>query len=194
MTKRELRTKYKILRQTLNQDTIDQLSRECFTILFENFDFETKNVGIFLPMENKNEPNTFLLFSEFLNKKINYFAPKIDTLSDQMNFYSISNIQQLEYGLYQIPEPIPLKKIEFSELEFILVPLLCFDSNGNRVGYGKGYYDKLLANASKNILTIGISLFNEQEQIDDLDSNDIALDYCIIPQQLIKFRGEEKSR
>ena len=191
MTKKELRQKYKLLRQELNQNTIDQLSRECFKFLFTDFDLKKKNIGIFLPIQIKKEPNTFLLFTEFSFDTINYFAPKIDTDSDVINFYSISSIAQLEYGLYQIPEPLTLNKIEFSNLDIILIPLLCFDSNGNRVGYGKGYYDRLLENAPKNLLKIGISLFNEPEQIDDVNSNDIELDFCITPKQLIKFNYEK---
>ena len=191
MTKKELRQKYKLLRQELNQNTIDQLSRECFKFLFTDFDLRKKNIGIFLPIQIKKEPNTFLLFTEFSFDTINYFAPKIDKDSDVINFYSISSIAQLEYGLYQIPEPLTLNKIEFSNLDIILIPLLCFDSNGNRVGYGKGYYDRLLENAPKNLLKIGISLFNEPEQIDDVNSNDIELDFCITPKQLIKFNYEK---
>jgi 5-formyltetrahydrofolate cyclo-ligase len=191
MTKKELRQKYKLLRQELNQNTIDQLSRECFKFLFTDFDLKKKNIGIFLPIQIKKEPNTFLLFTEFSFDTINYFAPKIDKDSDVINFYSISSIAQLEYGLYQIPEPLTLNKIEFSNLDIILIPLLCFDSNGNRVGYGKGYYDRLLENAPKNLLKIGISLFNEPEQIDDVNSNDIELDFCITPKQLIKFNYEK---
>jgi 5-formyltetrahydrofolate cyclo-ligase len=190
MTKKELREKYKLLREELDQTSVDVLSKACFSIFFKNFHFQGKNIGIFLPITSKKEPNTFLLFSEFSTENINYYAPKIDELSDEMKFYSISNSDQIEFGLYKIPEPVTGKKIEFSALEIILIPLLCFDAEGNRVGYGKGYYDKLLENSPKDLLKIGVSLFNDPEQIDDINSNDIALDFCITPLQLIKFSCE----
>jgi 5-formyltetrahydrofolate cyclo-ligase len=187
MTKQELRNKYKILRKELDQTTIDQLSRACFKNLFSNFNLENKNVGIFLPIQSNNEPNTFLLLSEFSSNSINYFAPKIDQDSDKMDFYSIPSENQIEYGLYRIPEPLPINKTELSCLDIILIPLLCFDFKGNRVGYGKGYYDRLLKNEPEKLVKIGVSLFNEPEKIDDINLTDISMDYCITPQRVIKF-------
>lgn len=190
MTKKELREKYKLLRQKLDQNTIDQLSQECFTLLFTSFNLQAKNVGIFLPITTKQEPNTFLLLSEFSIKNINYFAPKIDKVTNEMNFYSISNSDQIEFGLYQIPEPLAIKKIGLSDLDVILIPLLCFDIQGNRVGYGKGYYDRLLEKAPKELIKIGVSLFNDPEKIDDFNTNDVALDFCITPKKIFKFNRE----
>jgi 5-formyltetrahydrofolate cyclo-ligase len=191
MKKKELREKYKILRQELDQNSIDQLSRACFNILFTDFDLKEKNIGIFLPIKRKKEPNTFLLFSEFSKDAINYFAPKIDKNTDEIDFYSISQLNQIEIGLYQIPEPLPINKIEFSNLDIVLIPLMCFDSHGNRVGYGKGYYDRLLEKAPDKLLKIGVSLFNEIEYIEDVNINDVRLDYCLTPKQLIKFKYEK---
>lgn len=191
MTKQELRSKYRFLRQDLDLESIDELSRACFTMLFANFDLSRKNVAIFLPIQSKKEPNTFLLFTEFLGKKSKYFAPKIDLSLNKMNFYSIENENQIEYGPYQIPEPKSNYKIELNELDFILIPLLCFDSRGNRVGYGKGYYDRFLENAPQKLVKIGITLFDQFEIIDDVHLNDIPLDFCITPNNLIRFVGEK---
>ncbi len=124
MTKKELREKYKLLREELDQLSVDDLSKACFSIFFKNFHFQGKNIGIFLPITSKKEPNTFLLFSEFSTENINYYAPKIDELSDEMKFYSISKSDQIEFGLYKIPEPVTGKKIEIpasivEQLQFI---------------------------------------------------------------------------
>ncbi|MFM7667073.1 MAG: 5-formyltetrahydrofolate cyclo-ligase [Bacteroidota bacterium] len=191
MTKKELREKYKLLRLDLDQKTIDKLSQECFSVLFTNFDLKAKNIGIFLPIKSKQEPNTFLLLSEFSTDTINYFAPKIDQYSDTMAFYSISSEKQIEFGPYEIPEPSTTQKTALSNLDIILLPLLCFDIQGNRVGYGKGYYDKLLENAPEKTLKIGISLFSEPEKIDDVNSTDIKMDFCITPNKLLRFRNEK---
>ena len=194
MTKQELRNKYKFLRQELDNATIDDLSRACFSNLFANFDLTNKLVGIFLPIQAKKEPNTFLLFTEFLKEKTSYFAPKIDVGLDALNFYPIQNLDYIALGPYQIPEPLSEEKIELNKLNIILIPLFCFDSKGNRVGYGKGYYDRLLENAPQHLVKIGISLFDEIEIIDDVRDNDIPLDYAITPKKMIQFAREKKSR
>jgi 5-formyltetrahydrofolate cyclo-ligase len=194
MTKQELRNKYKFLRQELDDATIDDLSGACFSNLFANFDLTNKLVGIFLPIQAKKEPNTFLLFTEFLKEKTSYFAPKIDVGLDALNFYPIQNLDYIALGPYQIPEPLSEEKIELNKLNIILIPLFCFDSKGNRVGYGKGYYDRLLENAPQHLVKIGISLFDEIEIIDDVRDNDILLDYAITPKKMIQFAREKKSR
>jgi 5-formyltetrahydrofolate cyclo-ligase len=194
MTKQELRYKYKFLRKELDDATIDELSRACFRILFANFDLTNKLVGIFLPIQAKKEPNTFLLIAELLKEKTSYFAPKIDVGEDVLNFYPIRNLDHIALGPYQIPEPLSEEKIELNKLNIILIPLFCFDSKGNRVGYGKGYYDRLLENAPQHLVKIGISLFDEIEIIDDVRDNDIPLDYAITPKKMIQFAREKKSR
>jgi len=194
MTKQELRYKYKFLRKELDDATIDELSRACFRILFANFDLTNKLVGIFLPIQAKKEPNTFLLIAELLKEKTSYFAPKIDVGLDVLNFYPIQNLDHIALGPYQIPEPLSEEKIELNKLNIILIPLFCFDSKGNRVGYGKGYYDRLLENSPQHLVKIGISLFDEIEIIDDVRDNDIPLDYAITPKKMIQFAREKKSR
>jgi 5-formyltetrahydrofolate cyclo-ligase len=59
------------------------------------------------------------------------------------------------------------------------------------VGYGKGYYDRFLENAPQKLVKIGITLFDQFEIIDDVDINDIPLDFCITPNNLIRFVGEK---
>ena len=69
----------------------------------------------------------------------------------------------------------------------MFVPLLAIDTKGNRVGYGKGYYDRFLKQCKKDCLFIGLQLFDEIIQIDDINQFDIALHYCITPTQIIQF-------
>jgi 5-formyltetrahydrofolate cyclo-ligase len=69
----------------------------------------------------------------------------------------------------------------------VIVPLLAVDNNGHRVGYGKGFYDRFLAECRIRCLRIGISLFDPVEIIEDMDDLDIALTHCLTPSMLLKF-------
>ena len=64
---------------------------------------------------------------------------------------------------YGIPEPVGGTEMMPAEIELIIVPLLVFDINGNRVGYGKGYYDRFLKSCSENALKVGVSFFEPVE-------------------------------
>ena len=72
-----------------------------------------------------------------------------------------------------------------NNINIILVPLLAFDKNGHRVGYGGGYYDKFMIHYPKSI-KIGLSL-EEPIQILDINNHDIKLNFCITPKKLYKF-------
>jgi 5-formyltetrahydrofolate cyclo-ligase len=187
MTKEQLRIKYRSLRSTLTDEIIDFLTEQCINILFEKFDHEHKKMGIFLPIKVHREPNLFLLFEKLKFSKTCLFAPKSQIDTNEMIFYQINSEKEIEFGPYHIPEPISSQAIDKNELDLILIPLLTFDSRGYRVGYGKGYYDKYLKNASEKTLKIGISLFDELEVIEDLNPHDVKLDFCITPKRLIKF-------
>ena len=84
--------------------------------------------------------------------------------------------------------PIP-KEEEYSDrsrIQLVLVPLLAYDIQGNRVGYGKGYYDKFLNGLKEDVLKVGLSYFPPEEMIQN-EAHDIRLDYCITPQSFYSF-------
>ena len=73
-------------------------------------------------------------------------------------------------------------------IDIFIIPLLISDKKGNRVGYGKGYYDKLLANYPKSI-KIGLSLFEPINQINDINKYDIKMEYLILPDNFYCYKN-----
>jgi len=67
----------------------------------------------------------------------------------------------------------------------VLVPLLCFDRRGHRVGYGRGYYDRFLARCRHDCKKIGLSFFEPLAEIDDVHEGDVELNYCVTPDGVI---------
>lgn len=188
MLKRELRKKYKELRKAFSVQEVDKLSNKCFKILIENFDFKNKNVGLFLPIPYSNEPNIFLLFPNLDLTITKVYAPVSNKETFEMEFYQIDMIQDLKEGMYGIPEPPKKHMIHPEELDIILLPLLAFNQDGQRIGYGKGYYDRFLNKTKKEIIKIGISLFDQIEKFDEIDPNDVPMTFCITPERCINFK------
>jgi 5-formyltetrahydrofolate cyclo-ligase len=89
-----------------------------------------------------------------------------------------------EFG---ISEPQSGIKISENQLDVVFVPLLCFDKHGHRVGYGGGYYDRLLKKCSKNTIKIGLSFFDPIKKIEDIIQSDVKMDYCISPKNIYKY-------
>lgn len=86
-----------------------------------------------------------------------------------------------------IPEPTQGILTDPSIIDFILVPLLAFDTQGYRVGYGKGYYDRFLKDCRNDSKKIGLSFFPPEKTISDLFEEDFRIDAVVTPDKLYTF-------
>jgi 5-formyltetrahydrofolate cyclo-ligase len=88
---------------------------------------------------------------------------------------------------FNILEPIAGDIVPPDQLDIIFVPLIAFDVRGYRVGYGKGYYDRYLAQCRPDARKIGFSFFDAVEYIEDIDEFDVPLNFCITPRSIYEF-------
>ena len=97
-----------------------------------------------------------------------------------MNFYKWNYLDPLKINQYGIPEPYKNKKTYIPNI--FLVPLLAFDISKNRLGYGKGYYDKFLnkyLKINRDILTIGVAFSFQKYNKLPISKNDVRLNYIL---------------
>ena len=104
-----------------------------------------------------------------------------------MTNYLLTDNTKIKVNSYNIPEPVDGIEVPNTKLNVVFIPLLAFDTNGNRVGYGKGFYDRMLEKCTPDTIKIGISFFEASEIIDDVSVNDIKLDYCVTPEKIYTF-------
>lgn len=90
-------------------------------------------------------------------------------------------------GRWNIPEPERGEVIDPVQLELVLVPLLAFDMFGQRIGYGKGYYDRFLQRCRPDVIRLGVSFFEPIGRIEDTGYFDVPLSRCITPGRLYEF-------
>jgi 5-formyltetrahydrofolate cyclo-ligase len=95
----------------------------------------------------------------------------------------LHQLKKNNWGILEPSQGIPTPP---EKIDLVLVPLLAFDKQGNRVGYGKGYYDRFLSTCSPETKKVGISLFSSEEEIHTTDT-DVQLDQCITPIELLTF-------
>jgi 5-formyltetrahydrofolate cyclo-ligase len=101
-----------------------------------------------------------------------------------------TTFEQSAWGIWE-PEPSSSQEIYAKDWDVVLVPLLAIDLNGHRVGYGKGFYDRFLAQTNANTLHIGLSLDSLIDPISDLHEHDIALDLAISPEGIHRFNEKK---
>lgn len=145
----------------------------------------TQHVSIFQPYNNEIDTNNLitLLFS----KKISISLPCIDEDSNQMIFRELKEGEELVKGKYGILEPSDKNKVIIPSVLFI--PLLAFDDNGNRLGYGGGYYDKYIEELENNEnMSIKIGVGYSFQKINEVPNNsmDKKLNWILTEKYLYK--------
>ncbi len=188
MLKNDLRLKYKELRDTISPQKRLHLSLTLANKLLELSVWQFDYYHIFLPIVNKTEVDTSFILSILQGKDKNILLPKVDG-KNSLKHFLLTDSTKLVANKWNIPEPIDGIEIEVTKIEVVFVPLLAFDKKGNRVGYGKGFYDTFLSNCNESVLKIGLSFFEAEDTITDVSPEDIALDYCVTPTKTYSFSG-----
>ncbi|REC53043.1 MULTISPECIES: 5-formyltetrahydrofolate cyclo-ligase [Chryseobacterium] len=188
MLKAELRKKYMQKRKALSIDEAFLLSEKIFKNFIEYFKpSQNQKIHIFIPIEKFREVNTQIFVSYFLSRKIRVFVPKIvDTRLISVEIFADSKFELNNWG---ISEPVSDEDSGILDFDFVITPLLYCDRQGNRVGYGKGFYDGFFETLSEKTKKIGVNYFNPEENIDDVWENDIPLDYLVTPDAVLSFSG-----
>ena len=140
-----------------------------------------KVIGGYYPFNYEIDPIKILKNLE--KKKYQISLPKIKK-NFQMNFFRWSIKDPLLINKYGIPEPTS-NKIVYPNI--LLVPLVAFDKNLNRIGYGGGFYDRYLEKIKKNkkIITIGLAYFFQKVKKIPINKHDFKLDYIVTNKGII---------
>jgi len=142
-----------------------------------------------MAMDDRNEINTseIIQYLEFRNPGLRVAIPRINTKTCSLENYIYTKSMEMALHKFGMAEPFAGEKIEATDIDLVITPLLAFDKKGYRVGFGKGFYDKLLAQCKPDVIKVGLSFFEAEEKIDDIHHNDIPLDYCITPETIYEF-------
>ena len=143
--------------------------------IFKKNKIEGKILGGYYPYNYEIDP--LVILSKFENSNYTIALPKIQK-NYQMDFFGWSTNDPLTINSYGIPEPIS-EKIIYPDI--LLVPLVAFDLNKNRIGYGGGFYDRYLKRIKKIKKVTAVGLAYSFQKVNKIPNNqhDIKLDYII---------------
>jgi 5-formyltetrahydrofolate cyclo-ligase len=147
----------------------------------------------FIPIPTHTEPNTMLLLNWLRSHHagVQVVLSRSDPALRLMRHFLWDEHTVLQTNRWGIPEPVGGTEVHAAMLDVVLVPLLAFDRHGNRVGYGKGFYDRFLAQCRPESLKIGLSFFGPLHEISDVSEHDIRMDACITPGKLWWFTDKQ---
>ena len=181
MKKSQLRKKILKIREKINKKNI-QINFNQIIRIIKKEKVNKKTIGGYYPVNF--EVDDLELLRKFEKNKFNISLPVIKK-HFQMAFYNWSFSDLLKITQYGIPEP-ETKSIVYPDI--LLIPLVAFDKNLNRLGYGGGYYDRLIKRISKRKKIIKIGLALSVQEVDKVPINiyDQKLDYIVTNKHVVK--------
>lgn len=187
MTKKEIRKKYKALRAALSTDEIETMSLAIANQSLTVDIWANQSFHLFLPIAEQKEVNTEYLLQILFGKDKNVVISRTDFDSLSMHHVLLTDSTTIKKNKYNIPEPVDGFPVDDQQIDVVFIPLLACDKQGNRVGYGKGFYDSFLEKCKADVVKIGLSFFQPEDEITDIWPGDIPLDMLITPEDIFHF-------
>lgn len=194
MDKKALRSKYKVLRQSLTQEEIEDKSLAIANQLLRmdavpsgRLVWDKLYYHLFLTIEEQKEINTEYILQILAGKDKEIVISKCDFATLGMTHFLLTDNTKIKKNSYNVPEPVDGLEVPDAKIDVVFVPLLAYDKQGNRVGYGKGFYDNFLSKCKPETIKIGLSFYPPVDKIKDVSENDVKLDFCVTPEEIIKF-------
>ena len=186
MDKKKLRQYYKDKRKSIQDDSNASFSLAIANRLLELPLWEHTYFHLFLSSRQLGEVDTDYLLTLLQGRDKQVVVPRMQT-EHELKHILLTDATLIGINRWGIPEPQEGIEVLPEQLDVVFVPLLAFDEMGNRIGYGKGYYDRFLVKCKPSCLKIGVSFFPAEKSI-PRESTDIGLDYCVTPEQVYSFR------
>ncbi|MBI5152820.1 5-formyltetrahydrofolate cyclo-ligase [Candidatus Peregrinibacteria bacterium] len=148
INKASLRKKILLKRKNQNAKTKLQKDKKIISaVLADALYKKSQNILFFMPI--LGEPDITALIKSAFKLKKGVYLPKVDKSKNWLHIHQIKNLSELRPGAYKIMEPHhTAPKINPKKINLAFVPGIVFDEKGNRIGFGKGYYDRLLKKMS----------------------------------------------
>ena len=185
LTKLALRRSFLKKRHALSdkehEDMSFAIANNCIKLPIWHLDY----YHLYLPIKAKAEIDTTLILTLLQGKDKQVILPRIK--GSELEHILLTDITKLKTNILGITEPEKGIKISPEQIDVIFLPLLAWDKSGNRLGYGKGFYDNFLSLCKTNTIKVGLSFFDPVDKIVDIRSKDVRMDFCVNPEGIKKF-------
>lgn len=188
MLKKELRELYKKKRTMLSAHEIEESSEQIRILLLQLLSkLKFKHINCFLTSKDKLEIHTSSIIEDLWKKAVEVSIPYSDYQNLSIKAAEYSQETELELDAFGIPQAKNPYFAPLNSIDIVIVPLLCFNEKGYRVGYGKGMYDRFLSQCRADVIRVGLSPFEVAEENWEIDKYDIPLHYVVSPEEIYTF-------
>jgi 5-formyltetrahydrofolate cyclo-ligase len=151
--------------------------------LMHGFQLQNRIVGIYWPFRGEYDPRP--MAQCLLQQGVTLALPEVAAKNEPLHFREWSPDTPMKIGAYDIPVPNETKIVK---LDAVIVPMVGFDQQGYRLGYGSGYYDRTLATYPRQPLTIGVAF--EMQRLENIypQPHDIAMQFIVTEAGIFKTK------
>ena len=188
MKKNIVRKTYLKKRQELSSSKFEEESFQLVQNTIELIKkYKPECVHCFLPIHSKGEINTSPIIQYCWKNNINVVVPVSNFEDGTIKTAEFRPYTKTKQTKNNITEPIDPVWKKHDNIDIVITPLLAFDPQGYRVGYGKGFYDRFFASLHKDVKRVGISLFKPYKDIENINEYDVPLTHCVTPDKTYSF-------
>ena len=183
--KNELRSHFLSVRNALPQEVVENKSRKIVDKVLGSPEFKQSNtIHTYISIKENHEVDTYPFIEQAFKKVKKIVVPKIIG-EGQLDHVELNSLNELEKNNWGVPEPSNSQSISIDNLDLVIVPMVAGDRQKNRLGYGKGYYDRFLKNcrAVKMGLLFDCQIYENELPV---ESFDIPLDILVTESQRIE--------
>lgn len=194
MKKEQLRAKYLCRRQGMHTSIYHQQSQQVHACFFRQFNMAHYTyLHTYLSCPVRQEVDTWSLVHTILGKhpEVMLASPKLLDRAGYMESYAIDQETTFQQHPWGIQEPKNGTKMPAAAFVLVVLPVIAFDVRGYRVGYGQGYYDRFLKQCRPNVVKVGLCFENPVTVIEDHNTYDVPMDYCITPNQVFRWQHQD---
>jgi 5-formyltetrahydrofolate cyclo-ligase len=192
MTKKELRKNILNIRDNISKRQCIIKSNKIFNNFKKHIFPAIEKGGVIIYNSFKNEVKTDKIIIFLMNKGYEIYSPCIINKKIMpCKLYSLKNLLPGPYGISEPAKKYRLKSLK--KIKTIIIPGIAFDRSGNRLGFGKGYFDKFLNKINKNIMKIGLGFTFQILHKIPSTKNDVKMDIIITDKEIIYVNKKKKN-
>ena len=177
--KQQIRKKYKTLRNEMSGEEVRKKSDQiCKNIIASEIFRKSEKILAYAPLGNEVDIRPVIEEGWRQNKRIAF--PKV--FGDTMKYFEISDFTELEEGTFHVMEPKENHSVDWADA-LVLVPGVAFDRKKNRMGYGKGYYDRFFEGKT-SCVELGVAYELQVAEQLPTEENDLPMEYLVTEESL----------
>lgn len=177
-TKKELRKRVLNIRNSMSIENVEKNSSIIIDKII-NTDIYKQSKVVFIYMDFNKEVMTSQLIKRMLSEKKRVVIPYTDTINTELIPSEITKQADLKLNSFGYYEPVSIMPVDPEEIDLVIVPGVVFDKQLNRIGFGKGYYDKILIKLKPSAVKIAVAHEFQVFELIPTEEHDIKMDMII---------------